>query len=196
MSSLNTGVLAAAGGFAAGVSAAICALRMRRRTAPAPRRFGGACRLKKDMYEQYTRLHDHTWDEVMERMYKHNMRNFVVYLHEETMIMFSHWEYVGTNLEADMAAMEHDPLIRFWWSHCEPCQQPFHWDGPPPSQGGKGGEWWAPLKCLTSCGAWPVDYSSQWPDPDFEPQNPHRRITSFVHTQDTGGAPPLKHNRP
>ena len=35
------------------------------------------------MYAQYTRLHDHTWDEVMQRMYAANMRNFVVYLHGE-----------------------------------------------------------------------------------------------------------------
>ena len=37
--------------------------------------------MKKDMYSQYTRLHDHTWDEVLMRMYEANMRNFVVYLH-------------------------------------------------------------------------------------------------------------------
>jgi hypothetical protein len=50
----------------------------------APRRCAGICRLKPEMYEQYTQLHDHTWDEVMERMYKSNMRNFVVYYHKET----------------------------------------------------------------------------------------------------------------
>ena len=44
----------------------------------APRRFAGLCKLKKEMYEQYTQLHDHTWDEVMEKMYNANMRNFVV----------------------------------------------------------------------------------------------------------------------
>ena len=41
---------------------------------------------------QYTQLHDHTWDEVMARMAKSNMRNFVVYYHEETGLMFHHFE--------------------------------------------------------------------------------------------------------
>jgi hypothetical protein len=50
-----------------------------------------------------------------------------------------------------------DPVIRFWWTFCEPCQQPARWTGPPPSHGGdgkdargKGGEWWAPLKQVDS----------------------------------------------
>ena len=38
--------------------------------------------LKPEMYAQYTQLHDHTWDEVCEKMYKANMRNFVVYVAE------------------------------------------------------------------------------------------------------------------
>jgi hypothetical protein len=40
---------------------------------------------------QYTQLHDHTWDEVMSRMYEANMRNFVVYYHKELQLMFHHW---------------------------------------------------------------------------------------------------------
>ena len=36
------------------------------------------------MYAQYTQLHDHTWDEVMQKMFEANMRNFVVYYHEPT----------------------------------------------------------------------------------------------------------------
>eukprot|EP01062_Namystynia_karyoxenos_P067466 TRINITY_DN61422_c0_g1_i1.p2 TRINITY_DN61422_c0_g1~~TRINITY_DN61422_c0_g1_i1.p2 ORF type:complete len:226 (+),score=90.08 TRINITY_DN61422_c0_g1_i1:76-678(+) len=188
-------LLIAAGGAAAGVAVAFCSLAQRRRSKRAPRRFGGACRLRPDMYNQYTRLHDHTWDEVMERMYRRNMRNFVVYLHEETNIMFSHWEYVGDNLEADMKAMDSDPLIRFWWSHCEPCQEPFHWTGPPPSQGGCGGNWWAPLKLLNSCGAWPVDYSCRWPDPDFEPVNPTASVTTYEGAMRGTLLPPLVHNR-
>ena len=43
--------------------------------------------------------------------------------------MFHHWEYIGDDFEADMAALDHDPLIKYWWSYCEPCQDPFHWDG-------------------------------------------------------------------
>jgi hypothetical protein len=128
----------------------------------------------------------------MERMFKSNIRNFVVYLHPETHLMFSHFEYVGSDLEGDMALIGQDPVVKLWWSYCEPCQQPFHWEGPPPSQGGSGGPkgaWWDPLVCLNHCGAWPVQYASAWPDPDFVPQNP-LGLTS------TPATPLPVHNRP
>ena len=40
----------------------------------APKRCAGMCKLKKEMYDQYTQLHDHTWDEVMERVRAHDAR--------------------------------------------------------------------------------------------------------------------------
>lgn len=69
--------------------------------------------------------------------------------------MFHHWEYVGDDFDADMASLDNDDIIKFWWTYCEPCQDPLTWEGPPPSQGGTGGPggaWWAPLKCLNHCG--------------------------------------------
>ena len=65
--------------------------------------------------ETSTQLHDHTWDEVMEKMYKANMRNFVVYLHEPTMQMFHHWEYIGSDFQKDMASLDNDPMIKHWY---------------------------------------------------------------------------------
>jgi len=124
----------------------------------------------------------------MERMYKSNMRNFTVYFHAETNLMFSHWEYVGSHFEADMQKISEDPIVKLWWSYCEPCQDPLHWDGPPPSQGGSNGNWWEPLVCVNHCGAWPTEYSSVWPHPDFMPQNPQHK-TSTIDT------PPDIHNR-
>ena len=48
-----------------------------------------------------------------------NMRNFVVYYHEELNLMFHHWEYVGTDFEADMAKCDNDPISAFscWPMH-------------------------------------------------------------------------------
>lgn len=112
---------------------------------------------------------------------------------EETMIMFHHFEYVGTDFEADMKMLDNDPTIKFWWTHCEPCQEPFQWTGPPPSQGGTGGEggaWWAPMKCLNHCGGWPTAWSKSWPDPDFVTNNPDQQRSGLT---DLDG---LKHNRP
>ena len=164
------------------------------RSRAAPRRCAGMCKLKAGMYEQYTTLHDHTWAEVMRRMYAANMRNFVVYLHEESSTMFHHWEYIGEpqNFDADMASVSADPIVRKWWTYCEPCQVPAKWDGPPPSAGGDGGEgseWWAELKCLNHCGAWPTAWSNECPDPSFVANNKRGARSTFV-------APgPLQHNR-
>ena len=148
---------------------------------------------KPELMQQYMQLHDHTWDEVMARMYKSNMRDFNVWYHEETQMMFHQWVYVGKDFGADMAAVEADPIIRFWWTYCEPCQEPLHWRGPPPSQGGKGdpaypGEWWSPLRHVNSCGAWAAAWSARWPNPDFVPCHPN----GLTSTKDT---PPAVHNR-
>mmetsp|Transcript_5801 Transcript_5801/g.10872 ORF Transcript_5801/g.10872 Transcript_5801/m.10872 type:complete len:192 (+) Transcript_5801:66-641(+) len=177
---------AAWGWFAAGAGAGaalalVLARQMLMRHGRSARRVGGVCRLREGMFEQYTQLHDHTWDEVMRRMYVCGIRNFVVYLHEETRVMFSHFEYVGNDFERDMKAIGEDPVVNRWWSFCEPCQEPYHWDGPTPSQGGDGGPggaWWDPLVCLNHCGGWPVLYSNRWPDPDFVPNNPKGMTSS------------------
>ena len=49
------------------------------------------------------------------------MRNFVVYYHEELNLMFHHWEYVGTDFEADMAKCDNDPI-----SKCPNCRHQLH----------------------------------------------------------------------
>jgi len=168
---LGAGVFA----FGAWFGAVLVPMVMKRKIR-APKRVAGAIRLKAKMFDRYTQLHDHTWDEVMQKMYEKNMRNFSVYLLEEESIMFSYFEYVGNDFEKDMKEIGEDPVVIRWWSFCEPCQDPFHWSGKPPSKGGKGEQpgdsWWAPLKCLNHCGAWPVLFSSKFPDPAFFPQNP------------------------
>ena len=175
---------------------------------PPPKRYGGAIRIKPDMYNQYTQLHDAVWDEVLDRMSLSNIRNFTIYYHEETQTLFSHFEWIGhwhhlhntttnddkdhqqdekTLFQQDMDAISNDPIIRKWWSYCEPCQIPFsqysQLDIPPPSKGGGGGEgksgdWWAPLVCLCHCGHWPTSYTSKLRDPDWEPKNPHGKIST------------------
>ena len=89
-----------------------------------------------------------------------------------------------------MARVAADPVVRFWWSHCEPCQRPARWAGPPPSQGGDGaaadvgappGDWWASLKLVGHCGAWATAWSATWPDPDFCANHPRGLTTTKVH---------------
>jgi hypothetical protein len=109
--------------------------------------------------------------------------------------MFHQFCYVGDDFESDMATVAADPVVRFWWTHCEVCQTPLHWTGPPPSQSGAGdpahpGQWWAPLRQVNHCGAWAVAWSSErGPNPTYVPCHP-RGLTS------TKDSPPPMHNRP
>ena len=162
----------------------------------APKRCAGAIKLKPDQYDLYTQLHDYPWEEVLDRMYESNIRNFTIYYHEETSTMFHHFDWVGgmdlddkkeidARFQADMNAIAQDPATREWWGYCEPCQEPFQqWPkgekphsqqelGVPPN-----GDWWAPLTCLNHCGYWPVAYSNQKRDPDFVPMNPDKLTSS------------------
>ena len=161
---------------------------------PPPRRYGGAIRMKREMYNQYTQLHDAVWDEVLQRMSKSNMRNFTIYYHEETSTMFSHFEWIGhwkivaegkknhdinesdiqKKFQQDMDAISNDPIVQKWWSFCEPCQVPFtqYTDKLPPSKGGQG-DWWAPLDCLNHCGHWSTSYADKLRDPNWIAKNPY-----------------------
>lgn len=149
---------------------------------PAPRRFGGAIRLKPEKYKRYRELHDHVWDDVLQRMHRSNIRNFVIYYHQETHTLFHSFEWIGhwknhdkaneqALLQADMDAIANDAVTRQWWKECEPCQIPFsQWkSGQPLLSDGGSGDWWAPLECFAHCGHWPTAYSTQSRDPDFVP---------------------------
>jgi len=155
---------------------------------------GGLIKVRPECLDQYLQLHDRTWEQVLSRMYESNIRDFTIWFHDETNLLFSQFVYVGDDFDADMANIAADPIVRWWWSFCEPCQEPFHWSGPPPSQGGGGdparpGEWWAPLRLATHCGAWATAWAKAWPNPDFERNRPELPLTSK-------DAPPPLHNRP
>lgn len=184
--------------------ASLVSLSKRCKKRPAPRRYGGAIKLKRDMFARYTQLHDAVWEDVLTRMSKSNIRNFTIYYHNETSTMFSHFEWIGhwrhqsltaaaekELFDTDMKAIADDPVTKIWWTECEPCQDPFsQWprDAPFPSQGGSG-DWWAPLVCLNHCGHWATEYTTSLRDPDFVPQNPHGMTTAQptrVDSSDSG----------
>ena len=113
--------------------------------------------------------------------------------------MLVQFHYVGTEeqFQADMDKIAADPIVRFWWSYCEPCQEPANWYGPKPSHGGtgknakgEGGDWWQPLKQVNHCGGWATSWSDALgPDPNFKPNNKANETSS---KDNTAG---MKHNR-
>ena len=80
----------------------------------------------------YRQLHMNPWKAVAAQIERCNIRNYSIYLFGDQ--LFSYFEYVGDDYEADMAKMAEDEATRLWWSLTDPCQQPV--------EGAAEGEWW------------------------------------------------------
>jgi L-rhamnose mutarotase len=99
------------------------------------KRFGSVTEVLPEKLEEYKRLHAKAWPGVLARITASNhLRTFDDGRH----ILFTYFEYAGSDFDADMAAIAADPETQRWWDVCKPCLKPF--DGLPP------GECWAPME--------------------------------------------------
>jgi len=98
-------------------------------------RVGMMIGLNPEKAEEYKRLHAAVWPEVLKRISDSNITNYSIFLKEPENVMFSYFEYIGNDYEADMAKMAADPKTQEWWAICGPCQVPL--------ENRKKGEWWA-----------------------------------------------------
>ena len=72
--------------------------------------------------EEYERLHAAVWPEVLAKIAEVNIQNYSIYRYGE--LLFSYFEYVGTDFDADMAKMAADPKTQEWWDVMKPMQRP------------------------------------------------------------------------
>jgi L-rhamnose mutarotase len=88
------------------------------------KRFGSVIGLDPEKELYYRELHAGAWPTVLARIRKSNIRNYSIYVTEikGQNYLFSYFEYVGADLEADMRAMADDPETQRWWKETEPCQ--------------------------------------------------------------------------
>lgn|SRR5574344_148786 len=100
------------------------------------KRYGSVIRVAEGKLDEYKRLHSAVWPKVKEMITKCNIRNYSIYYKDE--FLFSYFEYIGTDYEADMKMMAADPETQRWWAVTEPCQQPLETRKP--------GEWWADME--------------------------------------------------
>ncbi len=105
------------------------------------KRYGSVLKLPAENYEKYKELHAAVWPAVLAQIHKSNIRNYSIY-HKDG-FLFSYFEYIGNDFEADMAKMGEDPSTQEWWTVCEPLQQPL--------ETRKAGEWWADMEQLFHC---------------------------------------------
>ncbi len=109
-------------------------------------RYGAVIGVRKEKIEEYKRLHAAVWPEVLAMIRQCNIRNYSIFLRklpDGNYYLFSYFEYVGEDYEADMAKMAADETTRRWWDVCGPCQQPLP-DREP-------GEWWAGMEEVFHC---------------------------------------------
>ncbi len=99
-------------------------------------RFGQVIGIKPEHAEEYERLHEAVWPDVLSMIHKCNMRNYSIFRHGD--LVFAYFEYIGDDYEADMAKMSADPRTREWWELVRPMQTPL----PDRAEG----EWWKTMR--------------------------------------------------
>ena len=100
------------------------------------KRYGSVIGVKPEKLQEYKYHHAHAWPEINAMIRECNIRNYSIYHFGDQ--LFSYFEYVGDDYEADMAKMAADPKTQEWWALVKPFQNPL------PER--KEGEWWADME--------------------------------------------------
>ncbi len=85
------------------------------------RRFGFISKIKPGMLNKYKELHDGIWDDVVKAAHMHNLRNYTIF-HKDG-LLFSYFEYVGTDFEGDIKKKNILPAVKKWQQACGECLQ-------------------------------------------------------------------------
>jgi len=110
------------------------------------KRYGSVIGVRDEKIAEYKRLHSAVWPEVLATIAACGIRNYTIYLRrmpDGRHYLFSTFEYLGDDYEADMAKMAADPKTQEWWAVCKPCQEPLADRGE--------GEWWASMEEVFHC---------------------------------------------
>lgn len=90
------------------------------------RRYHAVTGLRREKADYYFKLHASVWSGVLKMIEQANIRNFSIAVKEieGKLYLFSYYEYVGDDYEADMKKVAADPETQRWWRETEPCQLP------------------------------------------------------------------------
>ena len=93
------------------------------------RRMASVFPLNREGERVYRELHANAWPGIVKRLRKSNMRNYSIYIAEldGQKYVFSYFEYIGKDYEADRQAIIDDPETQRWWQALAPA------DPPPPA---------------------------------------------------------------
>ena len=100
------------------------------------RRYGMVNRIRSGCEEEYRRYHAAVWPEVLRMIRECNIENYSIYWKDD--LLFSYFEYHGSDFQGDMAKMAAHPKTQEWWAIMGPMQNPLESRNP--------GEWWAEMQ--------------------------------------------------
>ncbi len=100
------------------------------------KRYGMVIGLRSEAEKSYREHHASVWPEVLKMIRECNIRNYSIYLRDG--MLFSYFEYIGDDFDADMARMAAGPATQRWWALMQPMQQPL------PDR--KPGAWWTEIE--------------------------------------------------
>ncbi|MHB9035420.1 MAG: L-rhamnose mutarotase [Armatimonadota bacterium] len=100
------------------------------------KRVGMVVKVQPEKYDLYVQLHRDVWPDVAQMIQACNIRNYSIYHNDGC--LFSYFEYVGSDFEADMAKMAADPVTQEWWALCVSCLRP--------SETATDGVWWSNME--------------------------------------------------
>ena len=86
-------------------------------------RYGAVLGIRPEHIAEYKRVHAAVWPEVLKQIRLCQITNYTIFLREPENLLFSYYEYTGTDHDADMARMAADPKTQEWWALCGPMQR-------------------------------------------------------------------------
>jgi L-rhamnose mutarotase len=104
-------------------------------------RYGSVIAVKAEKRAEYKKLHAAVWPDILAMIRDCHIKNYSIYLKQlpdGQHYLFSYFEYVGEDFEADMAKMAADRKTQEWWAVCKPCHEPF------PDRSAE--EWWSSME--------------------------------------------------
>lgn len=80
--------------------------------------------IKADKIDLYRELHANPWPENNAALQSADISNYSIFLREPENLLFGYWEYSGTDIAADLNALDGTELSKRWLALTDPCQTP------------------------------------------------------------------------
>ncbi len=86
------------------------------------KRFGQLIHLKPEGADEYIKQHASVWPGVLKMLTTCHIINYSIF--KKDLVLFSYFEYTGSDFEGDMAIMAADDETQRWWNVVKPLMEP------------------------------------------------------------------------